>query len=361
VTAVMQLTMYGDGAVAADIFPERLVARHGVVLAFSPVRTESVATPQRDQEVVMQSSYRPYRIVLASLVVAGVGWSSSALADDHIRGVITGRGTAGTVIVQTDAAKLTVSLNDTTKVNRLDGIRPVSVSSTDLIPGLRIRAAGQYETPDKFVAHKVTFSKADFRTASAIQGGVTPTDQRSVANQEKIQQHAQQLAGHDQKLGEHGEQLTTQKGQIAANEQQIVATTGALATTNARIANLDDYTAVKSITVYFANGKATISKEARAQLQELAAQAGGTHAYMIQVQAYASAVGSDPLNQKLSMDRAAAVTAILQQSGVPPTKVIVPAAMGTTQQVAPNKTEKDQAENRRAVVTLLQNKGIGAQ
>jgi len=295
-------------------------------------------------------------MMLASLLVAGFGLASTAFADDNIRGVITGRGDAGSVIMQTDSVKMTVVMNDVTTVNRIDGIRPVLVSSADLIPGLRIKVSGEYEAPDRFVAHRITFTKSDFRTASAIQGGVTPTDQRSLANQARIQQHGQQLAGHEQKLGEHGEQLTSQKAQIAANEQQIVATTGALA---ARIANLDDYTALKSVTVYFPNGKASISKEARAQLQQLAAQATGTHGYMIQVQAYASAVGSEPLNQKLSMQRADAVTAILQQSGVPPTNVIVPAAMGTTEQVAPNKTAKGQAENRRAVVTLLQNKGIG--
>ena len=80
---------------------------------------------------------------------------------------------------------------------------------------------------------------------------------------------------------------------------------------------------------------------------------------MIQVQGYASAVGPNALNQKLSLQRAAAVTSALQQDGVPPMKLVVPAAMGITDQVATNKTEKGQAENRRTVVTLLQNKGIG--
>jgi outer membrane protein OmpA-like peptidoglycan-associated protein len=32
--------------------------------------------------------------------------------------------------------------------------------------------------------------------------------------------------------------------------------------------------------------------------------------------------------------------------------------MGITSQVAPNKTPKGQAQNRRAVITVLQNKGI---
>jgi outer membrane protein OmpA-like peptidoglycan-associated protein len=296
---------------------------------------------------------------VASLLVATLAGSSMAWAHDHVRGVITGRGDGGTVIVQTDTGKVTVSMTDTTRVSRIDGIRAVMVSSADLIPGLRIKAEGGYDAPDRFAAKRINFTHDDFKIAAAIQGGVTPTDQRSLANERNIQQHAQELAGQQRQLGEHGQQLTTQSGQIAANSQQIVATTGALAATNARIANLDDYTPLKSVTVYFKNGKAEVSKSDKAQLQALATQANGTSAYVIQVQAFASAVGSEPLNQKLSMERANAVTSILQQSGVPLTNVVVPAAMGTTNQIAPNTNEKGQAENRRAVVTLLQNKGIG--
>ena len=93
-------------------------------------------------------------------------------------------------------------------------------------------------------------------------------------------------------------------------------------------------------------------------MEQLAAQAKGVRGYMIQIQGYASAVGPSALNQKLSMQRADAVTSVLQQAGVPPPNIVVPAAMGTTDQVASNKTAQGQAENRRTVVTLLQNKGI---
>jgi outer membrane protein OmpA-like peptidoglycan-associated protein len=67
------------------------------------------------------------------------------------------------------------------------------------------------------------------------------------------------------------------------------------------------------------------------------------------------------LNQTLSSMRAAAVAAVLQQSGIPPTKVLTPAAMGVSAQVASNKTARGRSENRRAVVTVLQNKGITGQ
>src|SRR6185436_19120112 len=139
---------------------------------------------------------------------------------------------------------------------------------------------------------------------------------------------------------------------IRANDEKIVATTG-------RINSLDNYNVVSTVTVYFRNGQARINPKYRSQLQQLAAQAKSVRGYMVQVQGYASAVGSNALNQKLSMQRADAVTSELQQGGVPPTNIVVPAAMGISEQVATNKTAKGQAENRRTVVTLLQNKGIG--
>jgi OOP family OmpA-OmpF porin len=81
--------------------------------------------------------------------------------------------------------------------------------------------------------------------------------------------------------------------------------------------------------------------------------------YVIQVQGYASKVGSAALNQKLSQERAQNVIDIIEQKGgIPLTNVLAPGAMGTSQQVAPDNTTEGQAENRRVVVRLLQDKGI---
>jgi outer membrane protein OmpA-like peptidoglycan-associated protein len=80
---------------------------------------------------------------------------------------------------------------------------------------------------------------------------------------------------------------------------------------------------------------------------------------MIEVQGYASAVGSPVLNQRLSNERADAVLAIIQQTGVVPmTRILAPAAMGTTNEIASDRTRSGQAQNRRVVVTIVVNKGI---
>jgi flagellar motor protein MotB len=61
----------------------------------------------------------------------------------------------------------------------------------------------------------------------------------------------------------------------------------------------------------------------------------------------------------LSSERASNVTAFLEQQGhIPLTKMLAPGAMGTSQHVDSNKTTEGQAENRRVVVKILQNKGI---
>ena len=268
------------------------------------------------------------RILVAWVVAAAsLGMSSRTVADDqqHVSGVITDHTTQGELVLQTDeSSTLTVVVNDSTSVQRSRKIlRSEKLSADILKPGLRVRVDGTYETPGIFVARRITVTKEDLRTARAIEGGLVTT----------------------------GNRLDQQGAQIAA-------TTGALHATNARISSLDDYAVIQSVTVYFANGKADIAPKYRTQLEEFAAQVKGVRGSVVQVQAYASAVGSQALNQQLTRRRADAVTAVLQQSGITPTDMAVPAAMGTTGQVASNQTAEGQAQNRRAVVTLLQNKGV---
>ena len=80
---------------------------------------------------------------------------------------------------------------------------------------------------------------------------------------------------------------------------------------------------------------------------------------MIEVKGYAASAGSVALNQKLSQDRAANVANFMLQDGhIPLTSMLAPGAMGESQQVGEDKTAEGQAENRRVVVRVLQNKGV---
>ncbi len=298
--------------------------------------------------------------VFASIVVAGLGLSRGAFADEHLRGVISDHPTNGTVVLQTDESKITVVMDDATKVRRTDGLRVRKVSSALLVPGLRIEVSGEFQAGNRFHAERIEFARSDLKTAQAISGGLNPTDQRSLRNQQRIEANERLLAQQKQTLDRQAQDIASNREQISANQQKIVATTGALEATNARIGSLDDYDVIDSVTVYFRNGSARISPKYKSALEQMASKAKSTR-YVVQVQGYASAVGPLELNQKLSMQRADAVTSVLQQNGVPLTKIVVPAAMGINDQVSSNKTAKGQADNRRTVVTLLQNKGTAKQ
>ena len=91
----------------------------------------------------------------------------------------------------------------------------------------------------------------------------------------------------------------------------------------------------------------------------MAEKAKGVNGYTIQVKGYASATGSAALNQKLSEQRAGNVTNILVQQGrIPLTNLLAPGAMGESRQIGDDKTADGEAENRRVVVRVLQNKAI---
>jgi hypothetical protein len=97
---------------------------------------------------------------------------------------------------------------------------------------------------------------------------------------------------------------------------------------------LDDYYIFDEMTLYFANGKTKVDPKYNPQLIALARKAASIEGYMIQVEGYASSVGSASLNQKLSQDRAANVTTIqLQQGHVSLTRMFAPGAMGESNQV----------------------------
>lgn len=313
--------------------------------------------------------------VIASMLIVGLGSSQRLLADSDFHGVIKERGSDGTLIVQTDDSAVLVTLADKTKVRRMDGGRQMRASSAALVPGLRVKVEGDFQAENRFAAKRIFFSRADLKTARAIEAGLHVTDQRSLENQRRIDQNAQllkqqhdtlqrqagEIAANKGQITANAQQITANGRQINANAQQITATAGSLDATNSRISNLDNYNMIRSLTVYFANGKASIPGKFKTQLQEFAGQAKEVNGYLVEVRGYASEVGPQPINDELSMQRADAVTAVLQQSGIPTTSIVVPAAMGTTGQVASNKTKKGQAENRRTIVTLLQNKGIAGQ
>ncbi len=269
-------------------------------------------------------------------------------AQTKVEGVIKGR-SGSTIILQTaDSPKVIVLLTDSTDVAQVQGAlkaRKKRMSMAALIPGLPIQVEGAYDAQNQLLAKTVRFKGNDLEQAQAIQAGLAETKREAQQNKEELEKQ-------NAALKEQQEALTEQEKKIAANKAAVAAA-------SARFGQLNDYYILDEVTVYFGNGKVRVDPKYNPQLIALAEKAKTIKGYMVQVKGYASASGSASLNQKLSEDRANSVTNILLQQGhIPLTNMLAPGAMGESRQVDKDKTADSEAENRRVVVRILQNKGI---
>ena len=304
-----------------------------------------------NQNTTARSAFIVFLSVAAVLLLCGVAGAQSA----QIQGVINGRSGATMTVQTQDSGNVVVVLNDMTSVEDVAGIfhaRKKQMGMTVLEPGLQVQVQGNYNAQNQLVANTIKFNGKDLQTASDIQAGVTPVEQ-----QEQLQK--EQAAKQEGQIQKEQAAMKQQQQEMAAAQAKIAANKAAIAAVNKRFGELADYNIWDEVTVLFGNDKVTVDPQYNAKLLALCQKAKTVNGYVIQVKGYASAVGSAALNQKLSQERAANVTDILEQKGgIPLTNILAPGAMGTSKQVAPDTTVEGQAENRRVVVRVLQNKGI---
>jgi len=285
-----------------------------------------------------------------TLSLAGFALLSTVVSAQTVKveGLIKGRSGTTLILQTSESPQLIVQLSDDTEVAQIQGVlkaRRKEMSMAALVPGLSVQVEGAYNEKHELLAKSVKFKGNDLEQAQAIQAGLHETQAQTQQNQEELEKHNAELKAQN-------EALQQQQQSIAANKAAIDAAV-------ARFGQLDDYYIFDEVTVYFANGKVNVDPKYIPQLLAMAKKGESINGYMIQVKGYASSVGSASLNQKLSEDRAANVTNILLQQGhVPLTRMLAPGAMGEAHQVGNDKTAEGQAENRRVVVRILQNKGI---
>ena len=295
-----------------------------------------------------------YRV---SLSLVGFALLSQIVTAQSVKveGLIKARN-GDTMILQTsDSPNLTVLLTDNSKVGQVQGVfkaRRKQMSMAALIPGLAVKVEGTYNDHNELVATSVSFKGNDLEQAEAIEAGMHETKVQVQQVKAQALQNKGELEKQNAELKSQNEALQQQQKQIAANKAAVEAAI-------ARFGQLDDYYIFDEMTVYFGNGKITVDPKYTPQLLELAHKAKTINGFMIEVKGYASSVGSVTLNQQLSEDRADDLTNILVQQGhIPLTRMLAPGAMGESHQVGNDKTAEGQAENRRVVVRVLQNKGM---
>ena len=279
----------------------------------------------------------------------------AAAQSGQVQGVINGRSGATMTVQSPGMGNTIVLLTNDTQVEDVSGVfhaRKKQMGLTALVPGLQVQVQGTYNAQNQLVANTVKFNGKNLQTATDIQAGVAPVEQQTQAQQQEI---AQQQA----KLQAQEAQIQATDAEQAKHAQEIAQEKAAVAAVNKRFGELGEYNIWDEVEVYFANGQVKVDPQYTPKLLALCKKAQTVKGYMIQVQGYASKVGSAALNQKLSQERAGNVIDILeQQGGIPLTNMLAPGAMGTADQVAPDNTTEGQAENRRVVVRVLQNKGI---
>jgi len=279
-----------------------------------------------------------------------------------VEGLVIGRDGPSMSVKTADSPRVTVLLSDTTKATEKGGFLGLDrkqLGVAALMPGMSVKVEGSYDADHQLIAKKVAFSRNSLNTAKQIDAGLNPVNSQMAAQSDQLRSQRRDLDQNQQDIAKNSQDIDATKQGLATTTEATNQNTSAIGKTNDRIGTLDTYETKDSITVNFANGKAIVNKKDKDQLTDFVRQAADTPGYMIEVQGYASSVGSPMLNQRLSSERADAVLAIIQQTGVVPmTRILAPAAMGTTNEVASDHTRSGQAQNRRVVITIVVNKGI---
>jgi outer membrane protein OmpA-like peptidoglycan-associated protein len=277
-----------------------------------------------------------------------------------LKGVVTRRD-ADTFVVQDQSGNsYTVALNDRTSVKTKGGFfgGGTNYGVTAILRGLNLEVEGRGDGTN-LVAEKVRFNDTDLRTARTVEANVTPVENRVGAAEARVgqvEQNAQRLSGQLDELAAVSNAAAG--GAVAAQATADRAVEGVNAT-NERISALDDYQSQSSQSILFKVGSATLSPEAKQQLDTVAQQAGTAKGYVLQVSGFASSDGSTEANRRLSQRRAENVIRYLVENhNIPLRRIITPYGYGELNPVAENNTREGREQNRRVEVQVLVSRGL---
>ena len=227
-----------------------------------------------------------------------------------------------------------------------------------ILRGLRLEVDGVRNSEGQIVADKIRFDEQDLRTAQALKATLDPAE--AAANEKLRQQQEEQerLAG---QIDEN--RALTAQAQAAADAAADAATKAQQTAdyANNRINGLDDFDPIKTITVYFSTGSATLGPKAKATIDEAAAwiKIQGTKGWVMAVIGYADSTGNSQRNIDLSERRANAVIYyIVSKYKMSTNRLVQPFGYGQLEPAAENATRSGRSKNRRVEIRLMVNKGL---
>jgi outer membrane protein OmpA-like peptidoglycan-associated protein len=278
-----------------------------------------------------------------------------------VKGVVVRRDADTFTVQEMTGATFTVLLTDRTSVKSKGGFfgGGTNYNVTNILRGLNLEVEGRGDATGQLVADKVRFNDSDLRVARTVESRVDPVETRVGTAENRlgeVEQNSQRLSGQIDELAAVSN--AARGGAKAAQDTADAALVGVNAT-NERISALDDYVPQESTSLLFRRGSATLSKDAKTQLDEIAAKALNAKGYVLEVSGFASAEGGLDLNRRLSQQRADVVIRYLVENhNVPLRRIVTPFGYGESQPVADNKTRAGRAENRRVEVKILVNRGL---
>jgi outer membrane protein OmpA-like peptidoglycan-associated protein len=260
-------------------------------------------------ELIMKNTGRKTALgVMTALMVAA---SSMALAQaTAIKGMIVSNN-GSSIVVQVDGVDTTVLLTDSTKIRGTSGaigLRGESHPPSDLMRGLAVQVTANQDG-GPLTATDITFKNSDLKVAQQIAAGIAAT-----------------------------------QTQVDINSQ--------------RIDDVGQLVPAGRTKVYFAVGSTTINAQGKQSLQMIANQAKALKtAYRLAVVGRADKSGNAAANQRLSDNRAAAVTAYLMEStGMSPGNFLPAAGLGSATIFDDPAPPTSPADARRVTVTIAVSK-----
>jgi OOP family OmpA-OmpF porin len=193
------------------------------------------------------------------------------------------------------------------------------------------------------------------------QAGVAENKERIDAVDRRAQQGITAAAAADTKATAAGAAAqTAQNAAQAADRKADTANQGVQTANNrintleTRIASINDiYTQSETQTILFDYNKTALKDPAKSTLDKIASDVSGLRSgYMLELQGYTDARGTDNYNLGLSQRRVETVERYLVSKGVPLYRISI-VGLGKDNPVADNKNEQGRAQNRRVEIRVL--------
>jgi outer membrane protein OmpA-like peptidoglycan-associated protein len=293
-----------------------------------------------------------------------------------VSGIIVKRDGEKLVLRDRSKAEYSVNVSGTTKIEekKKNPFRSSKIYDTSsLVRGLWIEVEGRGSGSNSIDADKIKFTDENFQDSASLESRVDPVEDRVTETEGRLtasEENAKRLSGQIEELtavantakgGAKAAMETAEKAiaEINVTNQKLAQTNERLDSVDTRVNNLDDYEAKNSVNITFKVNRATLSDEAKTQLDELANQAKNEKGYVIEVKGFASADGNLEFNRRLSERRADAVVRyLIENHEISQRRIIIPYGYGELRPAGDNKTREGREQNRRVEVAILVSKGL---